>query len=282
MQASDQPKLVPMPVWPRHEIEWPTIALFVALVMGWVISTYAFVHFRGPFWVLSPLANILCVHGTFTILHEASHKNICRTRHAWVNALLGMFAGIALHGAFEQFIGIHLKHHASVNDPDQDPDYHARGPLGPLRFVIWAGTVVHYFNEFIRLRLWRGRRLWLIVVPYLIITGLYAAAWFGGWVPEVLVLYTLPSIVGAVFTVFFFDYLPHHPHADRSRYGNAVVYDLPLWNWFFMGHSFHIVHHLWPSIPWYRYHTAYRMVRTELLEAGVRETDIRNQLKGSG
>jgi beta-carotene hydroxylase len=265
----------------------PTVALFVVLLLGWAASIALFVAYRGPFWVLSPLAHVLFVHGSFTILHEASHKNIFRNaRQNLGNDLLGMFAGLVLHGAFEQFVAIHLKHHASVNDPENDPDYHARGPLGLGRYLVWAATVPHYFREFYRLKLWRGRRWGWIALPYALITALYAWAFFGGWLTEFLLLYTLPCIVGVVFTVFFFDYLPHHPHADRSRYGNACVYDYPALNWFFMGHSFHIVHHLWPSYqgidgqrPWYRYSDAYRYAREDLLRAGVRETTILDQLK---
>jgi fatty acid desaturase len=55
--------------------------------------------------------------------------NIFRDRDSVGNDLLGLFAGLVMHGSFEQFVGIHLKHHASVNDPQEDPDLHARAPI---------------------------------------------------------------------------------------------------------------------------------------------------------
>jgi len=254
------------------------VLLFFALLALWVFSNIAFFVYRGPFWFLSPLLNLLCVHGAFTILHESAHKNIFRSRYGWGNDLMGMCAGIIMHGAFEQFIAIHLKHHAAVNDPENDPDYHAHGPITPKRILIWMFTVYHYFREFFRLHLWKGRNYYLLVAPYLLIGVLYAVAFRFNEIPAVLVLYVVPALIGAAFTVYFFDHLPHHPHRDRSRYGNASVYDTPALNWFFMGHSFHIVHHLWPSIPWYRYREIYHRARPELLAAGVHETTIRAQL----
>ncbi|MEO5667469.1 MAG: fatty acid desaturase, partial [Bdellovibrionota bacterium] len=125
----------------------------------------------------------------------------------------------------------------------------------------------------------RGRKKPLLAIPYILLTALYVAAFFGGWIPELLLLFTLPSLIGVGVTVLVFDYLPHHPHKDTTRYGNATVYDVPRWNWFFMGHSFHIVHHLWPSIPWYRYREVYSQARTELVAAGVRESNVTQQLK---
>jgi beta-carotene hydroxylase len=38
-----------------------------------------------------------------------------------------------------------------------------------------------------------------------------------------------------------------------------------------MGHSLHLVHHLWPRVPFYRYHTLYRRLAPLLYDRGVRE-----------
>lgn len=268
-----------MPAWTRHNVEWPTVLFFFVVMAVFAFSWVGFFLWRGPMWVISPILNTACVYASFTVIHEASHRNIFRDRDSLGNDLMGFFAGIAMHGAFEQFIGIHLKHHASVNNPNEDPDYHARGPISVSKLFVWMLTVPHYFYEFSRLKLMRGRNLFLLVIPYVFLCGLYAAAFVYNLLPELLLLYTLPAGLGVCITVFVFDYLPHHPHADTSRYGNATVYDVPRWNWFFMGHSFHIVHHLWPSIPWYRYRDVYQEARTQLLEAGVREATVKQQIE---
>jgi beta-carotene hydroxylase len=276
----ERSKLVPMPAWPRHNIEWPTVLFFVVVAAVLAASWTAFFVWRGPMWVLSPLLNVACVYASFTTLHEAAHRNIFRDRDSLGNDLMGLFAGLVMHGSFEQFVGIHLKHHASVNDPQEDPDFHARAPINLKRIVLWALTVPHYFYEFRRLKLSRGRNTVLIVLPYVFLAAIYLTAFVYDFLPELFLLFTLPALMGVVLTVLVFDYLPHHPHNDATRYGNASVYDVRGWNWFFMGHSFHIVHHLWPSIPWYRYRHVYVEARNELLDAGVRESSVLAQLKG--
>jgi beta-carotene hydroxylase len=55
----------------------------------------------------------------------------------------------------------------------------------------------------------------------------------------------------------FFDYLPHRPFQERDRWKNARVYPSPLLNLLILGQNYHLVHHLWPSIPWYKYQPAY-------------------------
>jgi beta-carotene hydroxylase len=55
----------------------------------------------------------------------------------------------------------------------------------------------------------------------------------------------------------FFDYLPHRPFQERDRWKNARVYPSPILNLLILGQNYHLVHHLWPSIPWYKYQPAY-------------------------
>ena len=55
----------------------------------------------------------------------------------------------------------------------------------------------------------------------------------------------------------FFDYLPHRPFLSRNRWRNARVYPGKIMNWLIMGQNYHLVHHLWPSIPWFEYKSAY-------------------------
>jgi beta-carotene hydroxylase len=32
-------------------------------------------------------------------------------------------------------------------------------------------------------------------------------------------------------------------------------------NWLIMGQNYHLIHHLWPSIPWFEYRPAYQATR---------------------
>ena len=55
----------------------------------------------------------------------------------------------------------------------------------------------------------------------------------------------------------FFDYLPHRPFKETNRWKNARVYPGKVLNVLILGQNYHLIHHLWPSIPWYKYQSAY-------------------------
>ena len=59
----------------------------------------------------------------------------------------------------------------------------------------------------------------------------------------------------------FFDYLPHRPFKETSRWKNARVYPSWLLNILLLGQNYHLIHHLWPSVPWYNYKSAYTQMK---------------------
>ena len=67
----------------------------------------------------------------------------------------------------------------------------------------------------------------------------------------------VPALVVGIALGLFFDYLPHRPFKERNRWKNARVYPSPILNVLILGQNYHLVHHLWPSIPWYKYQPAY-------------------------
>jgi beta-carotene hydroxylase len=75
-----------------------------------------------------------------------------------------------------------------------------------------------------------------------------------------------PALMVGVTLGLFFDYLPHRPFRSRNRWHNARVYPGRLMNLLIMGQNYHLIHHLWPSIPWFEYQGAYGAMR-HVLEA---------------
>jgi len=78
-------------------------------------------------------------------------------------------------------------------------------------------------------------------------------------------------VVGLALGLFF-DYLPHRPFKERDRWKNARVYPSPILNLLIMGQNYHLIHHLWPSIPWYKYQPAYLATKHLLDEKGSPQT----------
>ena len=58
-----------------------------------------------------------------------------------------------------------------------------------------------------------------------------------------------PALMVGVTLGIFFDYLPHRPFRSRNKWINSRVYPSKFMNLLIMGQNYHLVHHLWPSIP---------------------------------
>jgi fatty acid desaturase len=91
-----------------------------------------------------------------------------------------------------------------------------------------------------------------------------------GWWREVLALWIVPHILGSALIIYFFAYLTHKPHDVHERYRDTNVFWVkgkiiePIVNWLYMFQNFHLVHHLFPRIPFYLYPDAFRDLKPVL------------------
>jgi len=261
------PKLVRAPQWKKSEIEWPTVFLFFVVMTVYILSTYFAWRSPASLWPLFVLINSLAVYAIFTVMHEASHKNISR-KYPRFEYALGVVSSLLYHGAYEQFVSIHLRHHSKVNLKGEDPDLHASGPITFKKLMMWGTTLLVYLAFFLKNGMFQKRRQWGIYLPYLFVLSLYMLSAFYGFTLKLLIFWLLPSFLGVILTVYVFDHLPHRPHTDPGKYTNAAFYPRRGIDWLLFMQSHHLVHHLWPSIPWYRYRDCYAQRRAELLTAG--------------
>ena len=67
-------------------------------------------------------------------------------------------------------------------------------------------------------------------------------------------------MVSLIFSIFL------GQKSGRRRFGTRCVYPGRTMNWLIMGQNYHLVHHLWPSIPWFEYKPAYEATKP-LLDA---------------
>lgn len=207
------------------------------------------------------LMNVLALHLAGTVIHDASHNAAHRNRI--VNAVLGHGSALILGFSFPVFTRVHLQHHAHVNDPENDPD-HFVSTGGPL----WLIAARFFYHEiyFFQRRLWRNWELleWFLgrlTVGLLVFTAIqfdFLGYIFNYWFS--------PALVVGIALGLFFDYLPHRPFEERDRWKNARVYPSGILNLLIMGQNYHLVHHLWPSVPWYRYKPTYEVMKP-LLDA---------------
>jgi fatty acid desaturase len=82
----------------------------------------------------------------------------------------------------------------------------------------------------------------------------------------VLLLWLVPAWFAQGFLALVFDWLPHHPHTNRERYRDTRLILVPGLYTLLLGQNLHLIHHLFPRLPFYRYSDCYAALR-ELLAA---------------
>ena len=232
-----------------------TLGLFIGGYLLATLSIWQWYQGNWPLPVLVALA-FLSLHMEGTVIHDACHNAAHPNR--WINQAMGHGAAILLGFSFPVFTRVHLEHHKYVNDPKNDPD-HIVSTFGP----VWLIAPRFFYHEyfFFERKLWRKYEL----MQWGIERGLFISIVLAGIKFNFMnVIYNLwfgPALMVGVTLGIFFDYLPHRPFLSRNRWKNARVYPSKVMNWLIMGQNYHLVHHLWPSIPWFEYKPAYEATK---------------------
>ncbi|BBX87468.1 fatty acid desaturase [Mycolicibacterium aubagnense] len=256
------------------KLAWPTVALFLAGAVAFAASTVAYLVGAVPTWV-PIVVNAVVSFTMFTVAHDAIHYAISSTR--WVNGLVGRLAVPFVQPmiSFPSFGFIHIEHHRHSNDDENDPDtFASHGPAWqlPLR---WALLDVSYGGYLIRKL--RGRPKAEVVETLACVTisvaGLIVASMSGHfW--TLAVVFIIPQRIAVVVLAWWFDWMPHHGledtqrsdryRATRTRVGMEWLYT-PL----MLSQNYHLVHHLHPSVPFYRYTKTWRRNEEAYLDRGA-------------
>ncbi len=249
---------VPSPRIPLPVVSVPTVLLFTGGLMVWSGATWLVVNEAAPLWVTIPL-HALVTFTMFTVLHESTHH--AAGQLTWVNELLGRLAMpfVAAYGSFPLVRYIHLEHHRNTNeDAHTDPDaWTAHGPWWqlPLRWL----TIDFWYARFYVARQRMRPPSERIETAAVVTLSLAAFAWLAvtghGW--ELLMVYLVPQRLGLAVLAWWFDWLPHHDlGAQRQNRFGATRVRVGL-EWLMtpimLCQNYHLVHHLHPAIPFYRY-----------------------------
>jgi beta-carotene hydroxylase len=249
---------------------WPTLVLAGVAISLWLAAMAAASLELVPLWCAGALAAV-CAFVAFTPMHDSAHRSLSRYR--LLNDTIGRASSVLLAAPYAAFRHVHLEHHKHTNDPAHDPDHYAgRGPrlLLPLR---WLTQDLHYY-VFV-LRCWsqrpRAERVEIVLSVALLLAaaaGLAAA----GLGDTVLWVWLVPARVAIGFLAFAFDYLPHVPHritAGEDRYRATRVIVGPGLTTLMLFQNYHLIHHLYPGVPFYRYRRVFDAVRHELVARGA-------------
>jgi beta-carotene hydroxylase len=228
------------------QVAWPTVLLVAAVLPGYALNLALFASGVFPVWVALPCLGAL-TYMSYTPLHEAVHGNIHGTNEGlrWLNDLCGYLMAplIAIPCASHRYE--HLTHHRFTNQPGKASS---------------KDRVIYCLELFFSLS-WR-----VAFVSAVVHSG--AASLL-----EAVGVIVLGYLLGGYFTAYWFAYRPHIPYQDAKRYRNTSSLIMPTWmkplEWFWLGQNLHSIHHLFPRVPFYKYHALHRDIEPIMRAQGA-------------
>ena len=244
-------------------IEGPTLGLILLCYGFWLLAGLWL-------WPILPVAALalmaLMAALQSSLVHECLHGH--PTRNARLNEAL-VALPLSLIYPYRRYKATHLAHHADerLTDPFDDPEswYRARWQwqrmpgwfrailtanntmLGRVIMGPWLGGFGFLAQEWRLFRAdARGVRLaWALHLPAMALV--LAAVWAMG-IP--LWLYVLGVVWPSLSLISIRTYAEHRWHEDPS--GRTIIVERSPLAWLLLYNNLHIVHHRYPSVPWYR------------------------------
>lgn len=243
----------------RSLVAWPT---FLVLTLSWcaiALSWWAVIVDAWPLW-LACVVNSIAGYALFTPAHEAIHR-AASTSPRINDAILAASLFVAIPFSKGRIFRVmHLKHHRFANDQENDPDHWLVKSL--WRLPLWGLWPYFYLYRFFRNpqdypNIKRNEVIRELVVAAFSFAALIA---FGPFSPfELLVIWVIPTYVAFFLMCLVFMGLPHYPGgAKEADNPYATAYMRMGKEWLLtpllMHQNYHLIHHLYPTIPFYRYH----------------------------
>jgi len=262
------------------KVAYPTIILATLLIGLYALVIYLGINHLLPLWVCC-IINTILTYLLFTPLHEASHGNISGKNRDMkhIESVIGWLSGLPLTVPLPMFQHLHFTHHSNTNDEENDPDYWvaSRNPFLILFkcFTIIGDYYYFFFKETkAQLATTRTKSRYIKSVIGLIFIYALVAFWIFqmGWVYPIM-LWLLPALLASTFLAFAFDWLPHHPHGVQQRYLDTRIILFPGLSFLLLSQNMHLIHHLYPNIPFYKYGAAFRKMRKDLEAKGANIED---------
>lgn len=219
-------------------------------------------------WLVSSFA----VYLSFTPLHDATHRTV--SRHRGVNDAIGTWCCLLLLPGITTRIYryLHLEHHRYAGDPDRDPDEpFVSAPSWQLPFVLafldvlWVTWYLRHWNS----RPTDERLEFALGVSFYI--GLHIAFFISPYALEFLLCFVIPQRLGLFYVSWFFAHIQHPEGIEWETDPLQTTYKIKLSRFadiLMLGQATHCIHHLAPSIPYYRYNRAWRIGK-EIFESSV-------------
>jgi len=251
----------------------PTILLCAALMAGIFSTWYYALQDLLPLWV-GCIINGVLAYGMFSIAHDGTHRTI--SSNAWVNETVG---GIGLffllpYAPMPVTRWIHMQHHRFTN-AETDPDRFTHDSPAWQIIFRWSNFDLYYLVYFARHGgKVRDKHMPLVMGYVAAVIGVIVVASYAGFAYELIMLWLLPTRIALFLVALVFVYLPHYPGVVTHDEDPFMASTMRMgWEWLLtpllVYQNYHLIHHLYPTVPFYRMHDVWYLKYDELSNGNV-------------
>jgi len=255
------------------KIAMPTVVLGTVLIVANVATWYFALQGLIPLWVGCIINGVLS-YGMFSVAHEGLHRTVSRVSP--LNEFIGSVGLLFLapYAPMPITRWIHMQHHRFAN-AEADPDRFIHdSPVWQIP-IRWSNFDLYYFVYFLRHGgKVRDNHLGLVVGFVAALVTIASAATYFGYGFEILMLWLLPTRIGLFFVALVFVFLPHYPGVVSQEEDPFLASTMRMgWEWLLtplmVYQNYHLVHHLYPTVPFYKMHDVWYLKYDELSDGNV-------------
>ena len=219
-------------------------------------------------------------HGIADLLHQASHGTLARSKY--LNFILGtVLSGYLVFQSFTGYKASHISnHHPKLGNPELDPDYrglidnHIYGEnlnngaiVSYVKCLLSFGKTLNYLAYLARYRMLNPdeKRFESLIRFLYLLVMLGLSIWFNCW-QLVIVYWLVPLITTSSWVGSLVELFEHYPFMETvpkvDIYMSRNRFLPPIVNFFLGKHwdGYHLVHHLFPGIPSWKYKEAHQIL----------------------
>lgn len=241
-----------------------TGAIYLATVDTWDLSARVIAGIPCVFLAAAAL------HGISLFTHEAVHSVLSQSRI--INNVLGAICAWPVLQNFSAYKVLHLRHHKFLGI-EGDPDHYANYTRWSWMVFImnWLRLLVGYPVYIVMIPILgfrqgrAGDRLWIAVETGAVLC-IGAAIYFSP-VPGTYILYgwLLPMIlINSFVNVRGMSQHTLLPEPNDPVLGSRTILSNPITRYFMCNENYHLEHHLFPRVPWYRLPALHRELNADL------------------
>lgn len=253
--------------------------------MAYIANGWAAVAGAIPLYLALGISTVICYY-CYTFHHESTHGNISGRANS-LEKIIGNISSVIIDLHFSGYSRMHMKHHQHTNTKLDSLDSQFRNgyksinrsfktiavkvltciPFGLKIFATLVSKEVKV-KTYIMLKqkdMVRFNRINFAIMCILLLTPFR-------WV--VLCVWYLPATLYIFLHQFLTDWLPHAVYSPNNQrytdeYRNTRILTWPGSSIMMAGQDYHLIHHLYPRIPFHKYRKAFRLMEQSLIKNGA-------------